>query len=391
MVEELTVTAWQYFGHDRLYVNLPDGTAIGWADRRTGEITVVHARYRDAVTDALARRVPELLPARPRVSVHAPSVAEDADEGEQSTGAAPPEEPMAAVPSDDGQEPPAGQDRKAFWPGEGPLPGPASAGEGSERGPGGGRADEATAFRDRSQALRQSLNKLRENPRRPPEGRRPAAPLPPLTPATDLAGRRPGAGLRTAAPGRTEEGAADTGTLERLSSRILRRRPLDEDRRRDLLGERRAGAELNRLTRHGWRVLHSVPLPDGADLDHLLLGPGGVFTVRTVHHPQQPVRVEEDAVRIGDGEPLPYLAECRAEAAFVQKTLERHCDFPLRVEPVLVFVAAAGLDVAATLSDVRVYRERQVSALAPLTGQLTARQLDHLHELARHAELWREP
>jgi len=59
-MQDLKVTSWQLFGHDRLYVNLPDGTAIGWADRGSGTITVLHPRYRDAVTDALARQVPDL-------------------------------------------------------------------------------------------------------------------------------------------------------------------------------------------------------------------------------------------------------------------------------------------------------------------------------------------
>ncbi|MEK8144833.1 hypothetical protein NKH18_34675 [Streptomyces sp. M10(2022)] len=59
-MQELHVTSWQLFGHDRLYVNLPDGTAIGWADRASGTITVLHPSYRDAVTDALARQVPDL-------------------------------------------------------------------------------------------------------------------------------------------------------------------------------------------------------------------------------------------------------------------------------------------------------------------------------------------
>ncbi|MCZ0989133.1 nuclease-related domain-containing protein [Streptomyces diastatochromogenes] len=39
------------------------------------------------------------------------------------------------------------------------------------------------------------------------------------------------------------------------------------------------GAELDRLRPQGWRVLHSVPLPREVDLDHLLIGPGGLLQV----------------------------------------------------------------------------------------------------------------
>ncbi|MFD3830590.1 nuclease-related domain-containing protein [Streptomyces sp. NPDC058621] len=42
-----------------------------------------------------------------------------------------------------------------------------------------------------------------------------------------------------------------------------------------LAGERIAGAELDRLTARGWKVLHSIPLTRGGDIDHLLVGPGG--------------------------------------------------------------------------------------------------------------------
>ncbi|MEW2631008.1 nuclease-related domain-containing protein [Streptomyces sp. NPDC048389] len=350
MLEELTVTAWQYFGHDRLYVNLPDGTPIGWADRRTGGITVVHARYRDDVTDMLARRAPELLTRPlPEVRVH-PGAFDDTDEPAAEAEAAGAVGAAAAAPS---------------RPVELPPPAARAAGGAPVRstpGPAGAQAPASPGRPDR---------------------------LPLLTPENDLASRRPGTTLREeSSPAGATTAAPDSGRLERLSSRLLRRRPMPESRRKELLGERRTGAEVGRLTRHGWRVLHSIPLGDGADIDHLLIGPGGVFTIRTEYHPQQSVRADDDTVRIDDSDPLPYIAECRAEAALVRKVLGSHCDFPVRVHPVLVFVDAASLDVAATLTDVRVYRERQVSALAPLSGELTVREADRLFDVARRAEVW---
>ncbi|MFF3290662.1 nuclease-related domain-containing protein [Streptomyces sp. NPDC003023] len=365
MLGELTVTSWQYFGHDRLYVNLPDGTAIGWADRRTGGITVVHPRYRDDVTDALARCAPELLTAATRLEVYelAGSLADPA--GQRGTDRAGGRWSERTHPEDrtderwaeqaDGQRTDQG-DRQGAEDADGPWTDPAPAGE-----PPASTAGEP----DRT------------------------AGLGPLTAENDLASHRPGATLRAASPAGSAE-ARDSGRLERLSSRILRRRPMDDARRRELLGERRTGAELGRLTRHGWRVLHSVPLPDGGDVDHLLIGPGGVFSIRTEYHPQASVKAGDDTVTVDDGEPLPYIAECRAEADRVHRALSRHCDFRFRVQPVLVLVDARDLDVAATQTDVRVYRERQVSALAPLSGELTADQADRLHEIARHRDVWHD-
>lgn len=46
-------------------------------------------------------------------------------------------------------------------------------------------------------------------------------------------------------------------------------------------GERWTAAELRRLRRHGWRVVNHAHLWKGADVDHLVVGPGGLFAVQT--------------------------------------------------------------------------------------------------------------
>jgi hypothetical protein len=45
-------------------------------------------------------------------------------------------------------------------------------------------------------------------------------------------------------------------------------------------GERRTARRLDRLTRHGYVVFHDLALPDShANLDHLMIGPTGVFAI----------------------------------------------------------------------------------------------------------------
>jgi len=45
-------------------------------------------------------------------------------------------------------------------------------------------------------------------------------------------------------------------------------------------GERRTAQLLARLERHGWMVLHDLGVPGPqANLDHLVIGPGGVFVI----------------------------------------------------------------------------------------------------------------
>jgi hypothetical protein len=280
---ELYVTRWKRYGHDRLYANLPDGTAAGWADVTTGDIVVLRAEYRDGVIAVLTQHLQKLTkPVLP--------------DGTPGTGARPT--------------------------------------------------------------------------------------LPPLTPADDLAANPPGASLRDLLD---ESGP---GLMERVVSRVLRRPTEWDSWRKGLAGERRVGAELNRLGRHGWRVLHSIPLANKVDIDHLLIGPGGVFSINTKHHHKKAVWVGDDSVRVDHGKPAPYARKSRAEADRVVRVLERYCDFPVPVEPVLVFVGVSDLKVVATQLSIRVYEERQVAALAPLSGALTADQVEQVYSVARHRQAW---
>jgi hypothetical protein len=50
--------------------------------------------------------------------------------------------------------------------------------------------------------------------------------------------------------------------------------------RRGAAGERRTARLLSQLERHGWVVLHDLAVPGSrANLDHLAIGPGGVFVI----------------------------------------------------------------------------------------------------------------
>ncbi|MFD4646009.1 nuclease-related domain-containing protein [Streptomyces sp. NPDC058441] len=280
---ELKVTRWKRYGHDRLYANLPDGTAVGWADVETGEITVLVTDYRADVVAVLTHH-------------------------------------LRNKPEPDLSE-------------------------------------------------------------RMPEAEAPPV-LPPLTATDDLSTNRPGESLRDLLDN------SGPGLIKRVVSQFLRRPTEWDSWRKGLAGEKRVGAELNRLARHGWRVLHSIPLADKVDVDHLLIGPGGVFSINTKHHHKKAVWVGDDAVKVDHGRPAPYTRKSRAEAKRVARVLERFCGFPVPVEPVLVFVGVTGLQVVATQLSVRVYRERQVAALAPLSGVLTAEQVEQVYGVARHRQAW---
>lgn len=147
------------------------------------------------------------------------------------------------------------------------------------------------------------------------------------------------------------------------------------------------GRELERLTVQGWRVLHGIPKGNGGDIDHLLIGPGGVFVFNTKRHPGASVWVGDEVAKV-NGSPHPYPAASKAEAAYVRGVLERYAGFAPDVVPVLAFVDVASVVRAPTQHTVRVYQEREVSALGPTSGRLSPDQVEQVYAVARHKRAW---
>jgi nuclease-like protein len=55
--------------------------------------------------------------------------------------------------------------------------------------------------------------------------------------------------------------------------------------RRGAAGERRTARLLAPLQRHGWAILHDLAAPGSrANIDHLVIGPGGVFVIDSKHY-----------------------------------------------------------------------------------------------------------
>ncbi len=100
--------------------------------------------------------------------------------------------------------------------------------------------------------------------------------------------------------------------------------PLVDRHDRGASGEEHVGGLLEQLAGGGWSVIHDAGLAHG-NIDHIALGPAGLFTVETKSHPG-PVRV-----RAIHGATLRQAQEER-------ETLERVTGE--RVEPLLVFSRA---------------------------------------------------
>lgn len=85
-----------------------------------------------------------------------------------------------------------------------------------------------------------------------------------------------------------------------------------------------------------WHVIHAVPVGcRGADIDHVVVGPPGVFTLNTKHHPRGRVWVGRGSVVV-NGRATAYVRATRVERSRVARLLGAACRFRVEVRPVLV-------------------------------------------------------
>jgi len=141
--------------------------------------------------------------------------------------------------------------------------------------------------------------------------------------------------------------------------------PLVERRDRGARGEEHVGALLDELTGHGWRVIHDATLGHG-NIDHILIGPAGVFTIETKSHPG-PIRV----ARVHGA----TLSQARAQAAALERATG------LRAEPMIVY-SRAWVDRPGTRrKGVRVLPARMlVGHLAKAEATLSPPEIDEARE-----------
>lgn len=138
--------------------------------------------------------------------------------------------------------------------------------------------------------------------------------------------------------------------------------PLSDDSRpwfQGALGEIAVGQILGRLGPE-WTVLHAVPVGAGAsDIDHVLIGPAGVFTLNTKNHAGKTVWVADRAILI-DGHKQHYLSRSRHEAARAAKRLSAAVGEPVPVTPVLVLIEPGKLTFEQRPAGVAVVTDREL-------------------------------
>lgn len=207
----------------------------------------------------------------------------------------------------------------------------------------------------------------------------------------DLAARVPGQAAREQA----EAALAAQRERSRVGSFLARTFDMKTDERAWRVGaggEETVGARLDKLTKRGWHVLHAVPVGErGIDIDHVVIGHGGVYTLNTKTHPGGSIWVGRRQVRV-NGHRTDYLRNSRHEAARAERLLTAAVGFPVPVRAALVFLTGTlipNVTIKQQPEDVFIYDRMDIPGVfkrAP--KRLTPEQVEVVFEQARRSTTW---
>jgi hypothetical protein len=205
-------------------------------------------------------------------------------------------------------------------------------------------------------------------------------------PWLDLATNEPGAEARAQALS-----AREAAPMKSVLARVLGVHTDERAWRIGADGEEKVAAQLAKVAKKDprWRSLHAIPVGDrGSDIDHLLIGPGGVFTVNTKNHPDAKIWVGGNTFMV-NGHRQPYIRNSRYEAERAAKLLTAACGFPVYVQGLIVTVNADDIVIKSQPDGVNVtWRNNLVKWLLRHGDIHTTETLDSIYGTARRSTTW---
>ena len=203
----------------------------------------------------------------------------------------------------------------------------------------------------------------------------------------DLSATQPGAAARERALAEREAQGWFLHGLARLSGARTQERAW----RIGADGEQAVAEQLGKLGPQ-WHVLHAVRVGErGSDIDHVVIGPAGVFTVNAKHHPHTSIWVGGDTFMV-NGQRVPYVRNSRHEADRASRLLTEQAGFPVvAVGVIAVMGAHKGYTIKKQPEDGRVVvvqRRRVSSYLQSLPVSLSSCQIDVIYDVARRSTTW---
>ena len=337
--EVLIVTRWVRYGHDRLYVKAADGAEIGYRDNKSGVYHVAAGGDGETLRAALAT---------------------------YWAGGGKPAPDAAAAPA--GPWPPGSA------PVAPPVPPPVAP------------PPVARPVAPPSVAPPPVARPVAPPPVAQPVTPPPITLLPPEQPWTDLS--------LTPAGSMARARALATRSEAPVRSLVARIRGVHTDERAWRIGadgEELVAAQLERLG-PAWKALHAVPVGgQGSDIDHVLIGPGGVYTINSKHHPGAVVWAGGNTV-IVNGAKTWYVRNSRYEARRAAELLSARVGFPVHVTGLIAIISDRTKFTVRSQppgGDVYVLARWQVADWLSHRGAvLSPAQVGAVFEVARRSTTW---
>lgn len=213
----------------------------------------------------------------------------------------------------------------------------------------------------------------------------PAPSVSPTLPDRDLALNRPGQSARDVA-----EHLRSVAPVRTLVARLVGVKTDERSWRIGADGEVEVARRLAKLGPE-WRIVHAVPIgARDSDMDHVVIGPGGVFTINAKHHPDANVWVRGDTFKVNGSNQL-YVRNSRHEAKRAAGLLSAAAGFAVEVRGIIAVVGARrGFTVVEQpRAGVAVVGRRDLVAyLTDEPAALGAPSIARIYEVARHLSTW---
>lgn len=211
----------------------------------------------------------------------------------------------------------------------------------------------------------------------------PGVSAPPSPSQADLALNLPGETARAQVLQRRQAAPVRTALARAL------RVPTDERAwRLDADGEAKVAAMLAQLDPR-WRVLHAIPVGERrGEIDHVVIGPTGVYILSARHHPGASVLVAGDLFMV-DGRRHTYTDLARRQALDATARLTAACGFSVHATAVVVPVGADQFLVKRQPLGVGVVPRARVNRwLNEQTATLSPSDVAAIYAAARRSDVW---
>lgn len=178
------------------------------------------------------------------------------------------------------------------------------------------------------------------------------------------------------------------------AARFFGRSPLIADSLpwyRGAIGELEVARVLDGLGTE-WTAIHAIPVGKaGSDIDHLVIGPGGVFTINSKFHEGKNVWVASKALMV-NGQRTNHLRNASFEANRAAKMLTHAAGRAVDVTPIVAIVGARRITVKERPTEVVVLSSTQLAGWLrrrPVIG--SEADLAQLRRLASDKATWGHP